>query len=224
MLNTWSEVGLAGAIAQWSVSMLPLSATPHIEVHHFGNPKTIGALLKAPYVKLPPEDLALLDADPDKRQRYCELVAHSWVPSMRQLSEVFMRQVGAESKSALRCDAHVVARQSFAVDLPVVDPPSPEQERIRGTPTRGISGRVRSFASGHPTTESAQASTSWMRRCMTRARARERQGSRTAAARTLSSSSSRGAVFSRPRISTSSYETADKGPVQNEHVTDYVRR
>ena len=95
MFTTWLEVGVAGAIAQWSVSTLPLPATPHIEVHHFGNPKTIGALLKAPYVKLPPEDVALLDADLDKRQRYCELVAHSWVPSMRQLSEVFMTQVGA---------------------------------------------------------------------------------------------------------------------------------
>ena len=68
---------------------------PHIEVRHFGNPKAIGALLKAPYVKLPPEDVALLDADPDKRQRYCELVARSWVPPLRVLCEVFMTQVGA---------------------------------------------------------------------------------------------------------------------------------
>ena len=95
MFNTWREVGLAGAIAQWSLAWLPLPAAPHIEVHHWANPKTIGAQLKAPYVKLPPEDVALLDADPDKRQRYCELVAHSWVPPLRVLCEVFMTQVGA---------------------------------------------------------------------------------------------------------------------------------
>jgi hypothetical protein len=89
------EVGLAGAIGQWSAAWLPLPAAPHIEVLHFGNPKAIGALVKAPYAKLPPEDVALLDADPDKRQRYCELVARSWVPPLRVLCEVFMTQVGA---------------------------------------------------------------------------------------------------------------------------------
>jgi hypothetical protein len=95
MFHTWRELGLAGAIGQWSAAWLPLLAAPHIEVHHSANPKAIGALLKAPYVKLPPEDLALLDADPDKRQRYCELVAHSWVPPLRVLCEVCMTQVGA---------------------------------------------------------------------------------------------------------------------------------
>ena len=70
MFNTWGEVGLAGAISQWSLAWLPQPATPHIEVYQSSNPKKIGALLKAPYIKLPPEDLALLDADPDKRQRY----------------------------------------------------------------------------------------------------------------------------------------------------------
>jgi hypothetical protein len=95
MFATWGEIGLVGAIGQWSAAWLPLLAAPHIEVLHGANPKTIGALLKTPYIKLPPEDVALLDTDPDKRQRYCELVAHSWVPPLRQLSEVCMTQVGA---------------------------------------------------------------------------------------------------------------------------------
>jgi hypothetical protein len=103
VFNTWHEVGLAGAIAQWSVAWLPVPAAPHIEVHHFANPKAIGAALKAPYVKLPPEDVALLDADPEKRQRYCELVAHSWVPPLRQLSEIFLTQVGAFRTGCQRC-------------------------------------------------------------------------------------------------------------------------
>ena len=93
MFNTWGEVALAGAVGQWSVAWLPLPAAPHIEVSQYGNPKAIGALLKAPYVKLPPADVAVLDADPDKRQRYCELVAHSWIPPLRVLSEVCMTQV-----------------------------------------------------------------------------------------------------------------------------------
>jgi hypothetical protein len=94
MLNTWGEVGLAGALGQWSAAWLPLPATPHLEVSHPANLKTMGALLKVPYVQLPPEDLALRDADPDKRQRSCELVAHSWVPPLRIICEVFMTQVG----------------------------------------------------------------------------------------------------------------------------------
>jgi hypothetical protein len=93
MVNTWRELGLASAIGQWCPAWLPLPTAPHIEVYQYANPKTIGAFLKAPYVKLPPEDIALLEADPDKRQRYCELVAHSWVPPLRVLSEVFMTQV-----------------------------------------------------------------------------------------------------------------------------------
>ena len=95
MFATWGEIGLARAIGQWSLAWLPQPAAPHVEVYHPANPQMIGALLKAPYVKLPPEDVAVLDADPDKRQRYCELVAHSWVPPLRVLCEVCMTQVGA---------------------------------------------------------------------------------------------------------------------------------
>lgn len=94
MFATFVELGLAGAVGQWSLAWLPQPAAPHVEVLHFANPKTIGALLKAPYIKLPLEDIAVLDADPDKRQRYCELVAHSWIPPLRMLSEVCMTQVG----------------------------------------------------------------------------------------------------------------------------------
>ena len=70
MYNTWGELGLAGIIDQLSLTWLPLPGAPHIEVYHYANPKSIGTHLKAPHGKLPLEDLALLDADPDKRQRY----------------------------------------------------------------------------------------------------------------------------------------------------------
>ena len=77
MFDTWREVGLAGAIAQWSLAWLPLPATPHIEVYHFGSPATIATELKSPYFKLAPEDIAVLENDPGTRQRYTELVVET---------------------------------------------------------------------------------------------------------------------------------------------------
>ena len=90
MFATWGEIGLAGAVGQWSLAWLPQPAAPHVEVYHPANPQMIGALLKAPYVKLPPEDIAVLDADPDKRQRMvlragCPLLGSHVARAMRGL-------------------------------------------------------------------------------------------------------------------------------------------
>ena len=40
---------------------------------------------RAPYAQLPPEDLALLAADPALRARYCELAATVLLPPLRRL-------------------------------------------------------------------------------------------------------------------------------------------
>ena len=95
--NTCREVGLAGAIAQWSMAWVPVRATPYAEVYHYGNPSAGSAIYNAPYFKLPPEDIAELEANPAKRQRYTELVTHTWLPTLRTLSEVFTTQVRMET-------------------------------------------------------------------------------------------------------------------------------
>jgi hypothetical protein len=44
------------------------------------------AMGAAPYAQLPPEDLAILAADPALRSRYCELVTTVLLPPLRRLS------------------------------------------------------------------------------------------------------------------------------------------
>ena len=95
-VNTCKEVGLSGAIALWSMTWVPVRATPYAELCHFMNPSAQSALFNAPYFKLPSEDIAELEANPAKRQRYTELVTHTWLPTLRTLSEVFTTQVRTE--------------------------------------------------------------------------------------------------------------------------------
>ena len=44
------------------------------------------AFRRAPYAQLPPEDLALLAANPAVRSRYCELATTVLLPPLRRLS------------------------------------------------------------------------------------------------------------------------------------------
>ena len=93
LVNTLWELGLAAQIDHWQLAWLKVSATPHIEVLHFGNPAMIAAVLKSPYFKLAPEDIAVLENDPGKRQRYTELVVKTWLPPLRALVELLTTQV-----------------------------------------------------------------------------------------------------------------------------------
>ena len=46
------------------------------------------AVGRAPYAQLPPEDIALLDADPALRSRYCELALTVILPALRRMSKI----------------------------------------------------------------------------------------------------------------------------------------
>ena len=94
LLNTLGELGLAGQIDHWQIAWLKVTAAPHIEVWHFGNPAGAAAWLKSPYFKLAPEDIAVLKLDPAVRQRYTELVVETWLPPLRAMVELFTNQVG----------------------------------------------------------------------------------------------------------------------------------
>ena len=91
--NTMRELGLAAQIDHWQLGCLKVTAAPHIEVFHYGNPATAAALLKSPYIKLAPEDISVLEGDPTVRQRYTELVVETWLPPLRALVEMFTTQV-----------------------------------------------------------------------------------------------------------------------------------
>jgi hypothetical protein len=67
----------------------PQPATPHIDLPLFRtNTAHYVALGRAPYAELPPEDIALLGADPALRSRYCELALTVLLPPLRRMSEI----------------------------------------------------------------------------------------------------------------------------------------
>ena len=68
------ELQLTGYQRLYSLNYFSQPATPHIDLPSFyADPTTFAAAGRAPYAKLPLEDIALLDADPALRSRYCEL-------------------------------------------------------------------------------------------------------------------------------------------------------
>ena len=93
LVNIMGELGLAAWIDQWQLAWLKVPAAPHIEVYHYGNPASIAAMLRLPYFKLAPEDIAVLENDQAARQRYTELVEETWLPPLRAMVELFTTQV-----------------------------------------------------------------------------------------------------------------------------------
>jgi hypothetical protein len=80
------ECKLLGYLKLYSLEYVPQPATPYIELIVYTNPAMFAAYGRAPYVQLPPEDLALLAADPALRSRYCELAVTVLLPPLRRLS------------------------------------------------------------------------------------------------------------------------------------------
>jgi hypothetical protein len=73
----------------YAMDWYPQPATPHIDLWGFyTSPANFAAYGRAPYAELPPEDIALLDADPTLRSRYCELVLTVLLPPLRRMSEI----------------------------------------------------------------------------------------------------------------------------------------
>jgi hypothetical protein len=52
-------------------------------------PDTYAAIGRAPYAELPPEDIALLGADPALCSRYCELMSAIILPPLRRICQIF---------------------------------------------------------------------------------------------------------------------------------------
>jgi hypothetical protein len=67
----------------------PQPATPYIDLPgFFTTPAYYAALGHAPCAQLPPEDIALLAADPALRSRYCELACTALLPPLRRISKI----------------------------------------------------------------------------------------------------------------------------------------
>jgi hypothetical protein len=83
------ECKLLGYLKLYSIEYVPQPATPYIDLWVATNHAMYAAFGRAPYAQLPPEDLALLAADPSLRSRYCELAATVLLPPLRRLSLLF---------------------------------------------------------------------------------------------------------------------------------------
>ena len=78
-----------GYLKLYAMEWFPQPATPHIDLLGFIiNPAHYVALGRAPYAELPPEDIALLGADPALRARYCELALTVLLPPLRRMSGI----------------------------------------------------------------------------------------------------------------------------------------
>jgi hypothetical protein len=78
-----------GYLKLYAMEWSPQPATPHIDLHGFiTSPAHYAAMGRAPYAELPPEDIALLGADPALRSRYCELALTVLLPPLRRMSEI----------------------------------------------------------------------------------------------------------------------------------------
>jgi hypothetical protein len=81
------ECKLLGYLGMYSFEHVPQPATPYVDLFVAVIPALYAAKMgRAPYAQLPPEDLALLAADPVLRSRYCELAATVLLPPLRRLS------------------------------------------------------------------------------------------------------------------------------------------
>jgi hypothetical protein len=80
------ECKLLGYLRLHSIEYVPQPSTPYIDLRVGTNPAWFAAMGRAPYTQLPPEDLALLAADPALRSRYCELAAAMLLPPLRRLN------------------------------------------------------------------------------------------------------------------------------------------
>jgi hypothetical protein len=96
-LDAWNrlvhELQPAEMLAQFSYEFVKLPAAPWMELLNGTSKATLSAWSKVPFMKLPPADIADIDSDPAKRQRYTELVRASYLPPLRHMADIVHTQV-----------------------------------------------------------------------------------------------------------------------------------
>ena len=101
-------------IAQYGYTYAPFADAPYAAtLNAYGNPATLSKWPRAPYFKLPPSDIALLESDPELRQRWMDYVVHLFLPPLRRLVEIILTQVRAQCSQRdrwLLLVASIVAR------------------------------------------------------------------------------------------------------------------
>ena len=93
--NYWSalpyvarELDLRAYLELYSIEFVAQPETPYVEMFAVHGNEYFAAHGKNPLVKIPPEDIDMLAADPAKRQRWAELCEHVLIPPLRRMSVV----------------------------------------------------------------------------------------------------------------------------------------
>ena len=87
------ELQPAEWLAQFSYEFVELPAAPWMEFLNYTNKASLSAWSKCPFQNLSPADLADIDSDPAKRQRYTEIVRACYLPPLRHLVDIIHTQV-----------------------------------------------------------------------------------------------------------------------------------
>ena len=80
------ELDLRAYLELYSIEFVAQPETPYVEMLNLT--EYFAAHGKNPLVKIPPEDIDMLAADPAKRQRWAELCEHVLIPPLRRMSVV----------------------------------------------------------------------------------------------------------------------------------------
>ena len=88
------ELELPGIFAQYGYKYIPFKDAPYAAIiNMYDNPAMISNWPRAPFFKLPPSDVALLESDPELRQRWIDFVMYSLLPPARKMVDVYSTQV-----------------------------------------------------------------------------------------------------------------------------------
>jgi hypothetical protein len=96
IMSVGRELQLDDFLALYHQHYESFAAAPHMEIFSLSReeaPAFAAAVVSAPFFKLSPDDVGTLASDPTKRQRYTELVEHTWLPPLRRIE----RTIATES-------------------------------------------------------------------------------------------------------------------------------
>ena len=88
------DCGVEEYVATYAMQWISPPTQPYVAALNLGNPESMKRVAASPfYNTLPPADLARLAADPTKQARWTNLVLHTLLPPLRELSVIFASKV-----------------------------------------------------------------------------------------------------------------------------------
>jgi hypothetical protein len=88
------DCGVEEYVATYAMQWISPPTQPYVAVYNIGNPEVMRRVAANPFIHtLPPADLVRLAADPTRQARWTNLVLHTLLPPLRELSVIFASKV-----------------------------------------------------------------------------------------------------------------------------------